>query len=251
MELFSKKKGDESGSEYRDRLSTWISLMSIAGVLALTGIIMYWAGWVSKDPDTMKLVFAAVLPLFGAWVATILAFYYGKENFEAGSRSITKATEAFGLTKKLEEIPVTIKMIAKKDMTVDDREPKDIKLVTDILDKLSEKERLPILDKKGAVIYMIHRSYIDRYLTQRALQPQPPKLQELTLQNLFDDDSKLKDLFKESFGFVKENATLADAKTEMERISKRQDVFVTKSGNKEEPIIGWITNNIIQEIAKI
>jgi hypothetical protein len=127
-------------------------------------------------------------------------------------------------------------------------------LTIDQLKKLSlqnEKERRPILDDKGAIIYMIHRSYIDRYMTQKALESPQPKLQELTLKDLLEGDSKLKDVFERSFGFVKESATLADAKTVMESLPKCQDVFVTKNGSKDDPVIGWITNTIIQEAGKL
>jgi hypothetical protein len=141
-------------------------------------------------------------------------------------------------------------MISKKDMTFDDRSVNKIKL-TEIIDKLSEKERLPILNDKGAIIYMIHISYIDRYMTQKALKSPQPKLQDLMLKDLLEDDSKLKDVFECSFGIVKESATLADSKTVMESLPKCQDIFVTKNGSKDDPVISWITNTIIQEARKL
>lgn len=236
--------------EYRESLSTWVSVVSIGGVVVLA-TIMIAASWYGGDKDTMKLVFTATLPLFGAWVGTILAFYYGKENFEAASRSVTNIAKAIGVNEKLQEIPVKDNMIPKRDMIVDDRPADQIKL-TELLEKMSTKERLPILNKEGAVIYMIHRSAIDRYLAQKALQSPPPTdTAELTLKDLLDEDQELKKLFEQSFGFVKEAATLADAKTEMERkkSDRCQDVFVTRNGNKNEPVLGLITNNKIQELA--
>jgi hypothetical protein len=249
MDILPKRNGELTGSEYRERLSTWVSLVSIGGVIILA-IIMIWASWTANDKETMKLVFSSVLPLFGAWIGTILAFYYGRENYEAGTRNTIKIAEAVGL-ERLKEIPVTSKMIARKDMIVCTRSPDNIRL-TDIINKLSEIERLPVLNDKNAIIYMIHRSAIDRYLAQKALKStQVANLQNTTLKNLLEDDSKLKSLFEQSFGFVKASSTLADAKTEMERIPKCQDVFVTQSGNKDEPVIGWITNNLIQENSRI
>jgi predicted metal-dependent peptidase len=52
-----------------------------------------------------------------------------------------------------------------------------------------------------------------------------------------------------SFDTIREDATLAEAKMKMDPTSKIQDVFVTKGGTRNEPIIGLITNNKIQEVA--
>jgi hypothetical protein len=37
----------------------------------------------------------------------------------------------------------------------------------------------------------------------------------------------------------------------MESLPKCQDVFVTKNGSKDDPVVGWITNTIIQEAGKL
>ena len=238
-----------SEPEYRERLSTLVSVVSIGGVVVLA-ITMILIGYLQNNRENITMVFTAVLPLFGAWVGTILAFYYGKENFEAASRSVTRIAEAVGPGEKLKALPVAGNMIPRKNMIVEERSPEEIKL-TEILQTLSDKERLPVLNSRGAVIYMIHRSAIDRYMTQKALESSQPNLGELTLADLLKDDPALKELFEKSFGFVRESATLADAKNEMERISRCQDVFVTKSGDRSEPVIGLITNNKIQEMAKL
>jgi hypothetical protein len=243
-------KENEAKNDFRDVLSNRMIQISLIGVILLAVIVIAY-GWNLKDgKDMVQMVFTATLPLFGAWVGTILAFYYGRENFEASTRSFTKIAESVGGIEKLKEIEVTTKMIAKKDMNFDNRSAKEIKL-KEMLDKMSEKERLPILNDKGAIIYMIHRSYIDRYMTRRALESPPPKLQDLTLNDLLEGDPKLKDAFEGSFGFVKESATLADAKAVMESLPKCQDVFVTKNASKDDPVIGWITNTIIQEAGKL
>ena len=61
----------------------------------------------------------------------------------------------------------------------------------------------------------------------------------------------IRDRFESSFGFVPSTATLADAKREMERIEKCADVFVTQSGKKDEPVLGWITDNTIIENSRV
>jgi hypothetical protein len=37
----------------------------------------------------------------------------------------------------------------------------------------------------------------------------------------------------------------------MERTKNCQDVFVTAGGKKEEPVLGWVTNEIIQKNTKL
>jgi hypothetical protein len=43
----------------------------------------------------------------------------------------------------------------------------------------------------------------------------------------------------------------ADAKEVMERIEKCGDVFVTTTGKPSEPIVGWITDNVVIENAAV
>ena len=136
MPILPRRNGELTGSEYREQLSTWVSLVSIGGVITMA-TIMIVASWAASDKETMKLVFSSVLPLFGAWIGTILAFYYGRENFEAGTRNVIKIAEAVGL-ERLKEIPVTSKMIARKDMIVYDQPVDKIKLM-EIINKLSER----------------------------------------------------------------------------------------------------------------
>ena len=80
---------------------------------------------------------------------------------------------------------------------------------------------------------------------------QSSQLKELSLKDLLDDDEELRKLFETSFATVKEDANLADAKIEMDKVQNCLDVFVTRNGTKNEPVIGWLTNLIITENAKV
>lgn len=78
----------------------------------------------------------------------------------------------------------------------------------------------------------------------------------LTLADLLTD-AHLAPILKSSFSVVKESATLADAKTAMDSITNAPvpgscyDIFVTATGSPSEPVLGWITNDIINDNAKI
>jgi len=246
----SGKKGD-----YREKLSLLVILGSVIGVFLLAFIVIFVSWGKQWSKDTSQMVFTAVLPLFGAWVGTILAFYFGKENFEAATRSVTDIAKTVGLTEKLKEFKVKDKMIRRQDMEVEakpDNEIPKIKLV-DILKKIADAGkgvRLPILNDKDYPVYMVHQSAIDRYLVSQAVKKEPPDLSNLTLSDLLQD-STLKDWLEKSFATIKEDDTLAEAKATMDRTFKCQDVFVTKNGTRQESVLGWITNTIIQEVAKV
>jgi hypothetical protein len=245
-----KEKTKYPDPDFRETLSKYVSLASIIGVIALAGIVIGFA-WSRGESNTMTSTFSAVLPMFGVWLGTVLAFYFGKENFEAATRSVTSIAQAVGPMEKLRQIPITSKMRARKDMIVEERPAEQIKL-TEILTTMKETERLPILNDKSAIVYMIHRSYIDRYLAQKALKDPKTDLNPITLKMLLDDDTELKKVFEHSFAIVGEDATLADAKIVMEsNVQKCQDVFVTENGKVDGKVIGWITNNKIQDAAML
>ena len=68
----------------------------------------------------------------------------------------------------------------------------------------------------------------------------------------------LKPIFQSSFGLASQKDTLARAKAVMDNLSKAlgaagnsYDVLVTENGHDDEPVIGWITNDIINDNANV
>ena len=77
------------------------------------------------------------------------------------------------------------------------------------------------------------------------------KIAELNLKHLLEMPNdggdvaiypKFGDLAKKAVAFVCADKTLADAKEAMDRVTGCQDVFVTRTGAPDEPIVGWVTN---------
>jgi hypothetical protein len=71
-------------------------------------------------------------------------------------------------------------------------------------------------------------------------------------------DPQFGPVLRGSFGLVKSDATLADAKSAMDKASAAlgstgncYDIFATATGSASEPILGWITNDIINDNAKV
>lgn len=234
----------------RERLALWIVIFSIIAITILAGVSIATSQNVAGEA---KAVLATVLPLFGTWVGTVLAYYFSKDNFAAATASVTELVGKVTAEQKLASIPAKDKMIARADMFVKTLPEDKIKLVEtlDALEKTKKGSRIPILDDQGHPAYMVHRSMIDRYLADQARKTPPPDPATLTFKNLLTDDPELGKWAKQSFAVIKEDSTLAEAKSAMERISGCQDVFVTKGGTESEPVIGWVTNVVIAENAKV
>src|SRR2546427_1451912 len=79
-------KGRNGDANTRTKLAGWLIGLSIAGITMASGLSIVLA--TSKDrPEMARLVFASVLPLFGTWVGTVLAFYFARENLQAATDS--------------------------------------------------------------------------------------------------------------------------------------------------------------------
>lgn len=228
---------------HRDWLAMLLLIFSVFSVTALAITIILKGG----DPSH---VMTAVLPLLGSWVGTVLAFYFSKENFAAATKSVTDLAKQITSKEKLETTLARDKMIPRDKMFILDS-PETEKL-KDILDKLkadNKGARIPFVGNNDIPRYIIHRSVIDQFLADKAMAG-ATNLGDLTLGDLLQDPD-IKKKIEQGFATVKEDATLADVKKAMDSSPDCQDVFVTKAGAKNEPILGWITNGIIEDNSKV
>jgi hypothetical protein len=235
---------DKEKIGHRDVLAFSFLAFSVLGVSTLAGIIVW------KKPEDANVVMTAVLPLMGSWVGTVLAFYFSKDNFAAATRSVSEMAKQITSQEKLETTLAKDKMIPRDKMFIL-REPETAKL-KDILSQLNADKkgaRIPFLQTNDFPRYIIHRSVIDQFLADKAMSG-APNLGELTLADLLAD-ADIKAKIHQGFATVREDATLADVKKEMDKNPNCQDVFVTKTGTRDEPILGWITNGIIEDSSKI
>lgn len=236
-------------SQVRRYLAFGLTALSILGVIVLAWVMI--RGDKSQNADTSKYVLGTVLPLIGTWVGTILAHYFSKENFEAATRSVTEMARQITPQEKLKSLPVKSKWIAQADLAswaLPADKDKTLFAIREELRKRNKGQRLPILSDAKHPLYVIHQSAIDEYLSDQLGAQPAPDSKTLTLQKFLDDN---KDSLATTFATVKEDATLADAKDAMDRLKDCQDVFVTKGGTKDEEVLGWVTNAIIQENAKV
>jgi hypothetical protein len=232
---------DKGGSD--SRLREWIAIAVVmSGIVASLSIGMYV---IHLKPENATLVMSSLLPLWGTWVGTVLAYYYSGANFEAASKS---TQELLSLDKKLASIPAREVMIPRAKiipMTITGAKPEDTPIVN-IRSEMDSKgvQRIPVLFPDDIALYMIHLSTLDQFLARAALKTPPvANMSQLTLQNLLTDAPDLGRILTGSFALIKESASLADAKMAMDTTPNCQDVFVTQNGKTGEAVIGWIPNN--------
>jgi hypothetical protein len=243
-------------------LARLIILTSIFGVMIFGALLILVSFMGSiKATETANSVLTAILPLFGTWVGTILAFYFSKANFEAATTSVTKIAESkiASVDEKLRATLVSDSMI-KNDSSIykinlDDDPTKAAPKLLDVKKELEAKgyNRLPVLNQLDQPRCVIHLSLIDKYLlTQAQVNPPVKAITDWDFRDLIGDSAYQDRLLKESFFVIKQSDTLATAKLLMDQSENCQDVFVTDDGSRNGKVIGWITNVIIEnEAAKL
>ncbi|MBF0275319.1 MAG: hypothetical protein HQK84_08830 [Nitrospinae bacterium] len=233
------------------KLARIIVFLSIGGILLIVLFSLTKATTIDDATKTLNIV----LPVFGTWVGTIIAYYFSKENFESASKSMQTFVDRITPEQKLKSFLVKEKMIPLQSITKLIYSPEGKTLLkSDLLDGLlKDNNRLPVLNSDMSAKYIIHKSMINSYIAQKALTPTlgNADLSQLTLQGLLTESPKLEEFFKNSFTIAKEDDNLADIKTKMDSNKSVQDVFVTKNGKADEAITGWITNIMITEVSKM
>jgi hypothetical protein len=255
-------------SKFRIALAKTVTTWALAAILAIAALIIVVAGinaiWGSAPErvvqffDISKYVLGVLLPVIGAWVGTVLAFYFGQVNFEAASKSAQNLVRQLSPREKLQAEPAGHAMMKINDVTTfkipADKTEADIKIKQLIdegfeKDKAQPRQRLPILDAQGRGKYVLHRSTVDAFV---APIKRPPDVDEstLTLKSLLEDP-KVKDYILNSFLPLAPDATLADAKDLLDKNPQCLDILVTQDGTKNGTVVGWITNVMVLNAATI
>lgn len=253
----AKIKEESGAPKGRYNLALLILGWGIFGITALGVVAIIYSAQYSKEDDvfnSVKDVLAILIPVISAWVGTVLAFYFSRENFETASDKSRELYQQFSSSReKLQSILARDVMINIKDsdfFTID-KKPDQVLLKKDLktnyLDKY-RRNRLPMLDKKMVVRYMVHRSIIDQFIDQKA--DEGAERDKLTLQDMLDT-REFKEMITDSFRAIKESSNLFEAKEHIETVPNCLDVFVTETGELTSPVKGWITNVIVTKHSNI
>lgn len=275
------------------------------GVLGMSiAIVAISKGEFENSKDILQILLSTILPLFGTWIGTILAFYFSKENLAAANRTVEHLVNSITSDKKLESIKARDVMIPVEELKyisyptgTDDT---TINLKTNFLDFISKEKisRVILLDEKKCAKYVLHKSIIEGFIAEQYFlksdeeqedsdkketeekdkqtdaaggsplgnagttseddtTPKEPSANKSTSakapRTLTFADMKLKGnenvqaILKDGVKFIKEDANLSDAKILIKNYSACNDVFITKNGTADEPVLGWITDKTIAE----
>jgi hypothetical protein len=238
----------EARSKIGRRIVYWaLSAVSILGVIAMV------VGALKPEAvGTIKDILAMLLPMIAAWVGTVLAFYFSKENYMAAAQSSERMV-GMTLDQRLQSISVEAAMlpIAKVDNKFTlAKTPDQVKLKAEFLATTAEKtgqNRILVVDTGEVVKYIIHRSMVDKFVAEKAFAG--VKVQDLTLKELIDDPKYQP--WITSFGTLARTDRLSAAKAQVDGNEKCSDVVVTEDGQRGSKAIGWITNTMITEKARV
>jgi hypothetical protein len=239
---------DQNHSEDKSlRQRYWLAMtvlgVSAAGIigLAFIGLCSTCFEWERKD--LFDKIFAALIPLFGTWVGTILTFYFTRENFDAANRSMQQMVKQLTPDERLKSIAVKTAMIPRNKMVVQTvADNNDAAVHFDALQAMLRPPvtRIPVLNSDDSPRYVVHESMIYKFVAEHSVPATGFVAAQHTLADLVADPT-IGPMIK-LFGLVSVNGTLADAKREMEKVPGAQDVFVTEDGSSNKPVLGWLTN---------
>lgn len=276
--IASKTKENPSEDNSSEDKGNWHFVNSLALIIILLSALiliilinMAWNHLNAKEPDksfdNIKTLLGILLPVIGTWMGTILAFYFSKQNFEAANQRVKEMVNQITSTdEKLEVFKVSDVMI-KPDTSfltlVDSEDDFKKQKLSGLLKKMedSHSERMPVLQKDTLkFIFLIYRMTIERFFlgydddSIKLIPPRVPKppRAELTVDDMFKSDYKeIKVILSIKNCFQPLNATLNEIKQTMQDNAMCQDVFITKTGNKDGPVEGWVTNDLIIEKAEL
>jgi hypothetical protein len=241
----------QSGRETTE-IARWVLGISGATILLISAVILI-GSWNTKDfAETSRTIFNALLPLFGTWVGTVLAYYFSRKNFESASQSVERMV-TLTTEQKLAQIIIEKEMLRPAQITAytvpQGNAIKDVPL-KDLRSMFKENvTRIPIVNANGVVMYIVHLSGLFKFIADKALAGVAgPDMDKLTLQDLVDD-AELKN-WVTNISYISKDLSVGDAKKAMETRPGCQDLIVTATGNKSEPMLGWMTNVDIGRLSK-
>ncbi len=232
---------------FRHIVAKTVLFSAIWGTVTVAGLAILVPSTNTRD------ILSLLLPVFGTWVGTLLAYYFGKDNYESGARNSASLARALTGMEKLRAIPVTqagiMIPVDKIDLPAAVKGKKVADYASILLQDVRlqmKRQRLPLISERGYAYAVVHKSLIDDFLLKDPANAATAKLADLI------GDATAGKVAKESFVVLADTVTLADVKARMEQQSRSsgvscEDAFITPAGS--DKVVGWITNDIINSNA--
>ena len=231
----------------RSVLAILISTFSIVGITIVS--IAFIA--VSNKEDRQAAasqVFTGILPLFGTWVGTLLAFYFAKENFDSATRNTVALSQiSLPSSNNLESILVS-SVISPNFVSFTTSSADREKSLEDVKKYLTDRDRgrLPILKESGKSLdFLVYYRDIDEFISLRKLEgSENTKLGDF-IDYINTDPKKKKEVV-----FITRDISLAKADEERKKKLNCRDIIVTDSGKEDGVVIGYLTEVDIDKFSR-
>jgi hypothetical protein len=235
-----------NGTDHSRLLIAYVVLGgSIVSIGVAAGLAIGFASDASR-PEMTRLVFTSVLPLFGTWVGTVLAFYFARENLEAAARSTKELLSTTTGPSSVEDV-----MIPRAQILAFEIAPgTDVDTVSlaDLWARLDSTkwERLPIFEvdpanQASVAKAVVHKRVLTAFAALDATKAVPDVFQDQTIANLGADLRPQLD----QWDAIGPKATVDEARTKLSGPPAVADIFVTDNGQKTGQVVGWLTNTLL------
>ncbi|NJN92251.1 MAG: hypothetical protein HC878_19055 [Leptolyngbyaceae cyanobacterium SL_5_14] len=212
----------------RTALAFAITLFSILGI-TITSIAYISISEPGDDRSrAAERVFSSVLPLYGTWVGTLLAYYFAKENFDSATKNtvalsqIPLSNQSNNLDSILVSAAISTRFLFEEDLSRPLQDVKETLLRND-------RKRLPILRQGSILFFLAYYEDLDAHNTSNPNQTLNDFIQASPDKN-------------KPVAFVGKDISLAKANEERKKIVDCRDIFVTDNGNKDGKVIGYLTD---------
>jgi hypothetical protein len=239
-----KKSFDYSSSEItnnRNRTALTIIIVS-SGVLLITilALIIILLANEQEKFESAKWVFNAIIPLIASWIGTVIAFYFGRENYESATRQVIALTRDTLEDIKVENIMISVKTIVYRKIDPADDDKTSLNSIINLYKDIS-KDRIPIFSSSLIPRYIIEKNTMIDYINIKK-----DSNTDLSLKDMITDNpNKYSFEAAEGFVVVANTNTVEEAINKMNNIKGCQDVFITDNGKETGEVIGWLTNSLI------
>jgi hypothetical protein len=252
----SNQTQQNTAPDFREKMSKGIIYTIVIGTLAIGIFLLVAEICFNKGTNGASFVTQSLLPLWGTWVGTILAFYFGKSNFEAVSKSYQEVIRKLTPEEKIASIKVKDIMIPFDKITALIYEKDKDRTLEDLLniEDFKQRSRYAIFHEDGTLAYIIHRSEFTCYISKSIFEGrQIEEVKATTLDQFIHAGQRASETptWISAVAFVPAAANLLEAKQAMDAVKKCHDVFITLNGKKSEPVLGLITNTMILEHSKV
>jgi hypothetical protein len=146
----------------------------VLGVLGMSiAIVAMCQKSIQESKEILQILFSAILPLFGTWIGTILAYYFSKENLAAANRTVEHLVNSLTSDKKLETVKAKDVMIPTGNLFYQPyntgTDDSTINIKTYFLDFINEKkiQRVILLDENKCAKYVLHKSTIEGFIADQ------------------------------------------------------------------------------------